>query len=309
MPQRGFTIIAAVAALLFTAAPDGAAKSAPAQPSGPVNAAQTTVKVNGNGGTTGTATATCPKGQVPIGGGFNSPGSVRQSFITVYSSTRSGKRGWTVSGVINGFVTPPATQFKLNLTAYAYCRVGAPLKSQTKTVSLPLIQNNFAFVTATAKCPKGTSALSGGFQIPTPNNSTAGWVHQSSRQSARSWSASVSAATTNSTPSLQMTTIAYCQPGTTLGATKKVTVPAPLSDTVQGTITPNAPPTVAKSPKCSNMVGGGFRSPSVFTTPAGASSIPFIYESRRLGRKGPWQTSMFNQGSNATTLTSAGYCG
>jgi len=36
------------------------------------------VKVNGNGGTTGTATATCPKGQTPIAGGWNSPGSVRE---------------------------------------------------------------------------------------------------------------------------------------------------------------------------------------------------------------------------------------
>jgi hypothetical protein len=307
--RRGLLGALAVAMLLSPATAGAAKKAPPEQPSGPVNAAQTTVKVNGNGGTTGTATATCPKGQTPIAGGWNSPGSVRQSFITVYASTRSGKRSWTVSGVINGFVTPPATQWKLNLTAYAYCRVGAPLKSQTKVVSLPLIQNNTAFVTATAKCPKGTSALSGGFLIPAPNTNTAGWVHQSSRQSARSWSASVSAATANSQPSLSMTTIAYCAPGTTPGTAKKTTVPAPPSDTVQGTITPNAPPTVAKSPKCPNMVGGGFRAPSVTTGTLSADSIPFIYESRRLGKNGPWQTSMFNSGANATTLTSVGYCG
>jgi len=306
---RGFLI--GTAALLLLPAAAMAAKPKPVQaPSGPVNSAQTTVKVNGNGGTTGSATATCPKGQTPVAGGWNSPGSVRQSFLTVYSSTRSGKRGWIVSAVINGFVTPPATQWKLNLTAYAYCRAGAALKQQVKTASLPLVQNDGAFLTATAKCPKATTALSGGFRLPAPNTGTAGWVHQSSRQSARSWSASVTAFTVVSTPSLPVTTIAYCAPGTTPGTTKKTTVPAPPSDTPPGapTPTPGAPPTVAKSPKCSNMIGGGFRSPSVIATPS-ASTVPFIYESRRLGRSGPWKTSMFNSGVNPTTLTSVGYCG
>ena len=308
--RRGSLIIAVAAMLLIPAAAASAKKPSARQPSGPVNAAQNTVKVNGNGGTTGSATATCPKGQVPIAGGWNAPGSVRQSFITVYASTRSGKRSWTVSGVINGFVTPPATQWKLNLTAYAYCRAGSALRSQTKAVSLPLIQNDYAFVTATARCPKGTNALSGGFRIPPPNTGTAGWVHQSSRKNARSWSASVSAATTISQPALSMTTIAYCAPGATPPAFKKTTVNAPPSDTPPGSFppTPGAPPIVAKSPKCSNMVGGGFRSPSVIATPQ-ASSIPFIYESRRLGRSGPWRTSMFNPGVNPTTLTSTGYCG
>jgi hypothetical protein len=309
---RGFLIVATASMVLAPATATAAKKVPVQQPSGPVKAAQTTVKVNGNGGTTGSATATCPKGQTPIAGGWNSPGSVRQSFLTVYSSTRSGKRGWTISAVINGFVTPPATQFKLNLTAYAYCRAGTALRSQTKAVSLPLIQNNFNFVTATAKCPKGTVAISGGFQIPAPNTSTAGWVHQSSRQSTRSWSASVTAATTNSTPAMNVTTIAYCAPGTA-PATRKTTVPAPPSDTPPGapTPTPGAAPIVAKSPKCGGglqMISGGFRSPSVIATPQ-PSTIPFIYESRRLGSKGPWQTSMFNSGTNPTTLTSVGYCG
>ena len=306
--RRGFLIAVAVPMLLSPALAEAAKKPAE-PPSGPVNAAQTTVKVNGNGGTTGTAVATCPKGQTPIAGGWNQPGSVRQSVLTVYASTRSGKRSWTVSAVINGFVTPPQTQWKLNLTAYAYCRAGAALKQQVKTASLPLVQNDGAFITATAKCPKATSALSGGFRIPTPNTGTAGWVHQSSRQTARSWSASVTAFTVVSQPSLPVTTIAYCAPGTTPGTTKKTTVPAPPSDTPPGVITPGAPPIVAKSPKCSNMIGGGFRSPSVINTPAAGSTIPFIYESRRLGRKGPWQTSMFNPGTNPTTLTSVGYCG
>jgi hypothetical protein len=297
------------ALMLLSPAAAGAAKKAPAQqPSGPVNAAQTTVKVNGNGGTTGTATATCPKGQTPIAGGWNSPGSVRQSFLTVQASTRSGKRSWTVSATINGFVTPPQTQWKLNLTAYAYCRAGAALKQQVKTASLPLTSSDWSFLTATAKCPKGTSALSGGFRIPAPTTTNAGWIHQSSQKNARSWSASVTAAGIQ--PSLPVTAIAYCAPGTTPATTKKATVPAPPSDTPPGafTPTPGGPPTVARSPKCSNMVGGGFRAPSVIATPL-SSSIPFIYESRRLGRKGPWQTSMFNPGVNPTTLTSVGYCG
>jgi hypothetical protein len=307
--RRGSLIVTVAFALLM---PASAAAAEPVQqPSGPVKAAQTTVKVNGNGGTTGSATATCPKGQTPIAGGWNSPGSVRQSFLTVYASTRSGKRAWTVSAVINGFVTPPATQWKLNLTAYAYCRAGPALKQQVKTAALPLVQNDFAFLTVTAKCPKGTNALSGGFRIPAANTGTAGWVHQSSRKSARSWSASVTAgAGASSPPSLPVTTIAYCAPGTSPGTSSKTTVPAAPSDTPPGALfpTPGAPPTVAKSPKCSNMIGGGFRSPSVVATPA-ASSVPFIYESRRLGKSGPWRTSMFNPGINPTTLTSVGYCG
>jgi hypothetical protein len=311
--HRGFLLVTAASMLLSPAAATAAKKAPGKQPSGPVRAAQTTVKVNGNGGTTGTATATCPKGTVPIAGGWNSPSSVRQSFITVYASTRSGKRSWTVSGVINGFVTPPATQWKLNLTAYAYCRTGSPLKSQTKTLSLTLAQNNFTAATATAKCPKGTIALSGGFRIPIPNTSTAGWVHQSSRQSARSWSMTTTAVTANNTPSMLLQTIAYCAPGAAAPATRKTTVPAPPSDSPPGAFppTPGAPPTVAKSPKCGGglqMISGGFRSPSVTVPPPGSSTIPFVYESRRLGNAGPWKTSMFNPGVNPTTLTSTGYC-
>jgi hypothetical protein len=56
------------------------------------------------------------------------------------------------------------------------------------------------------------------------------------------------------------------------------------------------------------MLAGGFRSPSVINTPIAGSSVPYIYESRRLGRSGPWQVSMFNPGNTATTLTSTGYC-
>jgi hypothetical protein len=111
---------------------------------------------------------------------------------------------------------------------------------------------------------------------------------------------------------MNVTAIAYCAPGTA-PATKKTTVPAPPSDTPPGAAppTPGGPPTVAKSPKCGGglqMISGGFRSPSIFATPQ-ASTIPFVYESRRLGTKGPWQTSMFNPGANPTTLTSVGYCG
>lgn len=302
---RGLLIFTAASMLLLPATAMAAKKA-------PVKAAQTTVKVNGNGGTTGSATATCPKKTVPVAGGWNSPGSVRQSVLTTYESVRSGVRGWRVSAVINGFVTPPATQFKLNLTAYAYCRAGKPLRPQTKVLAVPLVQNDFNGGTATAKCPKGTVAVSGGFQIPVPNTATAGWVHQSSRQSTRSWSVTASFGTSVSTPSINVTAIAYCAPGTAPG-TKKTTVPAPPSDTPPGGFppTPNAPPTVAKSPKCGGglqMIAGGFRSPSIFATPQ-ASTIPFIYESRRLGSSGPWKVSMFNPGANATTLTTVGYCG
>jgi hypothetical protein len=280
--------------LLVLPAAAGAAKadSKPA-PSAPVTSRLASVKINGPAGTLGGATATCPKGTTAVSGGFNTSPATSQSALSTYQSTRVGARSWQVLVVI----TTSLANAKENLTVYAYCRPGATLKRRSVTTALPLLNNDFAAATVSAACPKGTNVISGGYSIPPPTQTTAGFVHQSSRKNARTWSTTVTAGTGVATPSLLITTTAYCEKADAPDirkATANVTGGQPAATSV-------------KTSKCTQMISGGFRSPSVIATPA-PSTIPVITESRRLGTAGPWKVSALFGGTASTTLTSSAYC-
>ena len=109
------------------------------------------------------ATATCPRRQTPIAGGFSTspvpapgPGLPHPS---IYENLPVGTWGWRASAT-------PWTQNAVGVTSYAYCVRGKPLVTQIGSTSDGLY-------IGTPPCPRHLQASAGGFQNP-PNSGSLG---------------------------------------------------------------------------------------------------------------------------------------
>ena len=120
---------------------------------GPVSSPHNTVFVAP--GQTRTATATCPKGNRLLAGGFQRTNFVTRGGNYVTESRASSDRSWQVSGSAFG-------NFGGELTAIAYCiRSRTTLVTEVdSTTSLP--DETSATATSPA-CPPGSSMVAGGF--------------------------------------------------------------------------------------------------------------------------------------------------
>jgi hypothetical protein len=132
-----------------------------------------------------TATAKCRKGSEAVAGGG---GSGDQDFavggkeVLLVESRRVGKRKWTVTGANYGSLTG-------ELVAFAYCDKSEPgLKTKSKTATLAGYPDVGG---ATAKCKKGSEAVSGGFASPdfAPYTGAVIVPLASNRAGKRKWSA------------------------------------------------------------------------------------------------------------------------
>jgi len=101
----------------------------------------TNVIRSGKGPVFGSSTATCPKGQIVLFGGFSNG---------VAGMRRTASNQLTVDGYNLG--GPP-----LWLSAFAYCGRGTPPTKATNTIKVS------TFGTATATCPAGRVVVAGGF--------------------------------------------------------------------------------------------------------------------------------------------------
>jgi hypothetical protein len=108
----------------------------------------------------GSTTAKCPKGSEPVAGGFASPG-FDPTFMTgpgivATTSKRAGHHAWK-TGAFN-FGAPSASTGKE--IGFAYCDTHKPRLRQVSsgTTSVPAFGNG----SATATCPGGSEAVSGG---------------------------------------------------------------------------------------------------------------------------------------------------
>ncbi|HET9120685.1 MAG TPA: hypothetical protein VFN72_09125 [Solirubrobacterales bacterium] len=106
-------------------------------------------------GETETVTATCPKGNRLLGGGFQRTNFVTRGGNYVTESRAASDRSWQVSGGAFG-------NFGGELTAIAYClKAGSALVSEVDSeTALPM---NESATTTTPACPGGSSMVGGGF--------------------------------------------------------------------------------------------------------------------------------------------------
>jgi hypothetical protein len=120
---------------------------------GPVSSPHSTVFVGP--GETRTATATCPRGNRLLAGGFQRTNFVTRGGNYVTESRAASDRSWQVSGSAFG-------TFGGELTAIAYClKSGGPLVSEVASqAELPLDSSATA---TTPACPPGSTMVGGGF--------------------------------------------------------------------------------------------------------------------------------------------------
>jgi hypothetical protein len=114
-------------------------------------------------GQTKTATATCPKGQFLMSGGFQRTNFVRFGGDYITESRAVGTRSWRVSGTAFG-------DFGGELSAIAYCAESKkPLLTTVTSPSAAVGDKKFARVTTPA-CAKGMKLTSGGFSLGGSSN-------------------------------------------------------------------------------------------------------------------------------------------
>lgn len=128
------------------------------------------------------ATARCGRGSRVIWGGFEMTPEASLPLLPLGSS-REGRRKWTASATT--FDSGPAT-----LTVFAYCRRNGP--RLTQAAGSTRLGNDEAG-SATAKCERGTEAVSGGFFAPGGFSTGGGseiYFYESRRLRERKWRAS-----------------------------------------------------------------------------------------------------------------------
>jgi hypothetical protein len=317
--RRRIPLALAAASLLLVAPAAEAKKKKPKRVPVTIKTGVATTTADGQ---LASATATCPKGLIALGGGFSdglvfvAPGSITDLHL-VFESRRSGPGSWTASGVRRdqgGEGNP------INLTASVICRTptlkpkkaaqpkgAGTAKRKPKKLTLSEAVSNSPQVamsqpaTATATCPAGASAISGGFSSsPLPNASPQAFpLFNSTRRTAPdSWN--VSMFNLGATPRT-LTSHVYCSSRASTREVAAVTVlPASVS------VLESAK---ALSPSCSKgraRVAGGFDIAQ--TSPTTATAL--FTESLAVGTgTGAWQSTAYNlSASNAGTIGSFAYC-
>jgi hypothetical protein len=241
--------------------------------------------------TTGAPTvkARCPTGSEAVSGGFANPDfdpSPSTPQIFPFNSLRGGDRVWKASGFNQESESG-------TFTVFGYCDRHEPgLKAKSKETTLAPGELG----SATARCPRGSEAVSGGFSNPDFGNFVSPSADilptRSKRVGERRWKAT--GYNQGDAPGI-LVAFAYCdklQPGlSTRSKDVQITSEATGSAT-------------AKCPKGHGAVAGGFDGHAVDTIPIGARGA-FTYTSKRRITRG-WKASA--QAFGDSTLTSFAYC-
>ncbi len=178
------------------------------------------------------------------------------------------------------------------LNAYAYCDKHDPrvsVRSESTTV------DPGAHAALTPKCPKGSEAVSGGFQSdePTSPEGLTAFAYTSKRSGDRVWKVAVQ--NVDSANSHSVKAFAYCEkhgPDLVTRAAEEKVDPS-TSNTV--TITP-------KCPKGSNIFSGGYK--STFVQKGIGLNFNIAYTSKR-SKGDKWKVSAIGVALNSTSTKSA----
>jgi hypothetical protein len=164
-------------------------------------ATATTIPTNGEVQIGPTASASCPRGEVALAGGFRMPPPLIPPTVTdlLFDSLPSGVSGWDAR-VITGPAGPSS------VTSEAYCSKAAGLPVQAEGASA-LNGVDSTESTATASCPSGFSPAAGGFAQPGSGGASFFFVH-TSRRVGDSWQ--VQGLHAGTEPAVALHSAAYC---------------------------------------------------------------------------------------------------
>lgn len=233
-------------------------------------------------------TVACPKGSFPMGGGMfgtPSPDPLTREGAYPHSYERLGvQRGWHINPVLidpdRSSVTPRT------VTIQALCGRGlAPSTSPHKTVFVKPGQTKVAV----ARCPKGTTLYSGGFQradFRTPSGS----YPTESRKVGNGWRVTGQAFGAFGG---EITSIAYCSSEKKAARVREVSASTPVL------LSQFAEATTPACPRKTKLVSGGFSS-------QGATGL--FADGGHYNRNGTWTAGAFGYFGPAASFTAYGYC-
>lgn len=229
--------------------------------------------------------AKCGRGSEAVAGGFTAPGFdptfVGRSILPV-ASKRTSDRKWKTQGF--NFAVAESGRLK----AFAYCDTHEPnLSVESKTKSVP----PFTTGSATANCPRGSEAVSGGWASPDGQGEEAQFAYESRRKGERKWK--VSAFNQDATDAQRLKAYAYCDRDEPNLKAK--------SDTVN---VPSAEKRTAKG-NCRHgdkAYSGGYKG-QVEPNAAG----PFAFTSKRTGG-GDWQGKAVGNNAGTHQFKVYAYC-
>jgi hypothetical protein len=226
--------------------------------------------------------AKCPQGKRVISGGFDNPGFADLTSgspgLFAYASHKSRSRRWTVGAQNdnNGAGTE---------RVFAYC--GSADSLATRWVSVTVPNAGTQHRTATARCPRGRQAISGGFDNPgfTQDGGAGFFPYVSKKYRRRGWRVSVELY--RPAPAT-LKVFVYCSAS---GGVKKrsasATVPSTGSETATAT---------ARCKHGETLISGGYSTTSQEFPGGGMGPDLWYYRSRKAGRRG-WMVSAFHNGS------------
>lgn len=314
MEHRGIQLLAAAVLCALLIAPAAEAKKKAKSTPVTVRTASDTTTVPGE---LVSATATCPKKTIALGGGFDAPIVVVGSGITdihlLSESRRSGQNAWTVSGIRqdSGSAGPALT-----LTASVLCRSPAlnskkqgkakagSAKAKAKKLKITEVSATGPTAagggasSASAVCPGSQRPISGGFSASPPATTSPGsfplfWLDR--RTTPNTWSA---AFYNSGSTARAVTSYAYCASRATSEGGTTAALPASSPGNLLGAS--------ALSPPCSKkhpLVGGGYEN----TQPGAATAFPIVSGSLPQAG-GSWLLKVSNLSVNAGAVASYGYC-
>jgi hypothetical protein len=233
--------------------------------------------------------ATCPRGTKAISGGFEGEDDLDDPMsgtIATIGSSRSGRRGWEARGFSRA-------AFPGDLTVYVYCRAEKVKERSERVLLDPPPDPGLHTESLTAKCPRGTKAVSGGFDNPDAfsmgSSGAFMFTYESSKQGKRRWIASAS---NRSNEETTYEAFVYCREGPKLRTKRR-----------QGTVGSDEEfEIVAKCGRQQRVVSGGFELGEPELDGEGSSAV----ESRKLGKR-RWIVAGTNT-ADATTVTAFAYC-
>ena len=231
----------------------------------------------------------CPGGKFPMGGGMTTSPATDSDGEGIYphSYERLGaQRGWHVSVV---FLDPSrASTTPRNVTVQAMCGFGVIPATPTPHTTVYLRPGQTK--TVTARCPKGQSLVSGGFQRTDFRSDGGDYITESHAVGTNAWVVSGHAYGTGSG---ELTSIAYC------ARMKRPIITEVASSPAAVAANGSASTTTPTCPAGKKLIAGGFST---------NDSTSALFDGAEFNSNGTWTAHAYGFFGATPQLTAYGYC-